>query len=65
MFPRYFSGEITNWTRLPCYSLNLSRKSFTDVNEPRRINFRMITPKTTSIWFSHELCFGVYTNRMR
>ena len=21
MFPRYFSGEITNWPRLPCYSL--------------------------------------------
>jgi hypothetical protein len=25
----------------------------------------MITPKTTSIWFSHELCFGLYTNRIR
>ncbi len=25
MFPRYFSGEITNWPRLPCYSLNKSR----------------------------------------
>jgi hypothetical protein len=24
MFPRYFSGEITNWPRLPCYSLILS-----------------------------------------
>ena len=24
MFPRYFSGEITNWPRLPCYSLNFS-----------------------------------------
>jgi len=23
MFPRYFSGEITNWPRLPCYSLSL------------------------------------------
>jgi len=21
MFPWYFSGEITNWPRLPCYSL--------------------------------------------
>ena len=21
MFPRYFSGEITNWPRLLCYSL--------------------------------------------
>gem|GEM_PF-2829326 len=21
MFPRYFSGEVTNWPRLPCYSL--------------------------------------------
>ena len=35
------------------------------MNEPRRITFRMITPKTTSIWFSHELCFGRYTNRIR
>ena len=41
------------------------RKSSTDVNEPRRITFRMITPKITSIWFSHELCFGRYTNRIR
>ena len=23
MFPRYFSGEITNWPRLPCYSLQV------------------------------------------
>ena len=28
------------------------RKSFTEVNEPRRTTFLMITPKTTSIWFS-------------
>jgi len=26
MFPRHFSGEITNWPRLPCYSLRKSRK---------------------------------------
>src|SRR3954463_708603 len=44
---------------------NLSRRSATEVNEPRRITFRMITPKITSIWFSHELCFGRYTNRIR
>ena len=44
---------------------SLLRKSATDVNDPRRITFRMITPKTVSIWFSHELCFGVYTNRIR
>src|ERR1700736_2185148 len=44
---------------------NLLRKSSTEVNEPRRITFRMITPKITSIWFSHELCFGRYTNRIR
>ena len=37
----------------------------TDVNEPRRITFRMITPKIASIWFSHEPCFGRYTNRIR
>jgi len=24
MFPRYFSGEITNWPRLPCYSLHFA-----------------------------------------
>ena len=30
MFPRYFSGEITNWPRLPCYSL----KFFDDVFLP-------------------------------
>src|SRR5258708_4627544 len=41
------------------------RKSATEVNDPRRITFRMITPKITSIWFSHELCFGRYTNRIR
>src|SRR3954449_10450469 len=41
------------------------RKSATEVNEPRRITFRMITPKITSIWFSHELCLGRYTNRIR
>src|SRR6516225_4108955 len=44
---------------------SLVRKSSTDVKEPRRITFRMITPKITSIWFSHELCFGRYTNRIR
>src|SRR3954466_12390762 len=41
------------------------RRSATEVNEPRRTTFRMITPNTTSIWFSHELCFGRYTNRIR
>src|SRR3954453_21087621 len=41
------------------------RRSSTEVNEPRRITFRTITPKTVSIWFSHELCFGRYTNRIR
>ena len=44
---------------------SLLSRSSTDVNEPRRITFLMITPKTVSIWFSHELCFGVYTNRIR
>src|SRR6476469_3881855 len=44
---------------------NFVRRSSTDVNEPRRITLRMITPKITSIWFSHELCFGRYTNRIR
>src|SRR3954464_3027216 len=44
---------------------SFARKSSTDVNEPRRITFRMITPKITSIWFSHELGLGRYTNRIR
>ncbi len=26
MFPWYFSGEVTNWPRLPCYSLVKSRE---------------------------------------
>src|SRR4051795_710070 len=54
-------------TRLK-YAMKLNsfvRKYSTEVNEPRRITFRMITPKITSIWFSHELCFGRYTNRIR
>ena len=42
-----------------------SHPSATEVNEPRRISFRIIIPKIVSIWFSHELCLGVYTNRIR
>src|SRR5437868_11701064 len=45
--------------------ISLLFKSATEGNDPRRITFRMIIPKITSIWFSHELCLGVYTNRMR
>src|SRR5271157_3203877 len=48
-------------TRLK-YSINFSsfsHRSRTDLNDPRRITFRMITPNTSSIWFNHELCFGV------
>ena len=30
---------------------SLLSRSSTDVNEPRRITFLMITPKTVSIWF--------------
>ena len=37
---------------------NLLCRSATEVKLPRRITFRMITPKMTSIWLSHELCFG-------
>ena len=43
----------------------LRRKSSIEVNVPRRITFRMITPNTISIWFNHELCFGKYTKRIR
>src|SRR5271165_5946323 len=45
--------------------ISFLRKSATEVNDPRRITFRVIIPKITSIWFSHELCLGVYTNRIR
>src|SRR4051812_36342979 len=44
---------------------SFARRSAIEVNEPRRITSRMITPKTTSIRFSHELGFGGYTNRIR
>jgi hypothetical protein len=44
---------------------SLLRRSATDENDPRRITFRRIIPKLTSIWLSHELCFGVDTNRIR
>ena len=37
---------------------SFSRRSATDGKFPRRITFRAITPKTISIWFSHEVCFG-------
>lgn len=45
--------------------ISLSRRSATEVKEPRRITFRVITPKTISIWFSHDVCLGKYTKRMR
>jgi hypothetical protein len=43
-------------TRLKCSMkfTSLLRRSATEGNDPRRITFRMITPNTTSIWFSHE-----------
>src|SRR3954464_1958486 len=44
---------------------NFVRQSSTQGKDPPRITFRMITPNTTSIWFSHEVCFGKYTNRIR
>src|SRR5215469_545989 len=44
---------------------SLLRKSSTEVKLPRRISLRMMTPKTISIWFSHDVCFGKNTKRMR
>jgi len=37
MFPRYFSGEITNWPRLLCYSL-------------RNLVFSPTTTSTSRAW---------------
>src|SRR3982750_2016615 len=65
--PVYVQRNGLAKTRLK-YAMKLNsfvRKSSTEVNDPRRITFRMITPKIVSIWFSHELCFGRYTNRIR
>ena len=45
--------------------LSLSSRSANEVKFPRRITLRMIMPKTTSTWFSHELCLGVKTKRIR
>ena len=44
---------------------NFCRRSSTDLNLPRRITFRAITPKTISIWLSQDVCLGRYTKRMR
>src|SRR5215470_18778478 len=44
---------------------NFSFRSVTEVKFPRRMTFRMIMPKTISIWFSHDVCFGKNTKRMR
>src|SRR5262249_44277372 len=61
----HLKGLANTWLK---YSINTSsfvRKSSTDVKLPRRTAYRVIIPKTISIWLSHELCLGVYTNRMR
>ena len=50
------------------YSMKLisfSRRSATEVKLPRRITLRLTTPKTISIWFNHDVCFGKYKKRMR
>ncbi len=38
--------------------LSLSFRSAVEVKLPRRMTLRMITPKTISIWFSHDVCLG-------
>ena len=43
MFPRYFSGEITNWPRLPCYSLC------------KKVVFRLPTPFSSPIQIAGDL----------
>ena len=43
-----------------CYKIHqLITQIFHRGERARRTAFLMITPKTPSIWFSHELCFGV------
>src|SRR5919204_1844467 len=42
---------------------SFSLRSVTEVKFPRRTTFRMIMPKTISIWFSHDVCFGKNTKR--
>src|SRR5262245_28192723 len=44
---------------------SFSFRSLTEVKLPRRTTLRMIMPKTISIWFSHDVCFGKNTKRMR
>src|SRR6516162_1704514 len=44
---------------------SLSCKSATEVKFPRRTTLRITMPKTISIWFSHDVCFGKYTKRTR
>src|SRR5262249_56950918 len=44
---------------------SFSWRSLTEVKLPRRTTLRMILPKTISIWFSHDVCFGKNTKRMR
>src|SRR3954452_18665096 len=40
-------------------------RSSTEVKLERRSNFRTRILNQISTWLSHEVCFGVYTNRMR
>src|SRR5215510_7586291 len=44
---------------------SFSFKTLTEVKFPRRTTLRMIMPKTSSIWFSHDVCFGRNTQRIR
>src|SRR3954465_9906618 len=42
-----------------------SRRSDADVKLPRRITRRTRMLNQISIWFSHDVCFGTYTKRIR
>jgi hypothetical protein len=43
------NGLAKTWLKYSMKFISFLRKSATDVNDPRRITFRMIIPKITSI----------------
>src|SRR3954469_4498359 len=47
------------------YARIFSRRSATDRKSPRRNTRRANTLNQISTWFSHDVCFGTYTNRTR
>ena len=47
------------------YARIFSRRSATERKFPRRNTRRARTLNQISTWFSHDVCFGTYTNRTR